>query len=468
MNVQEKIFALGFNRNQREVDRTLLYEGNGIPHWLNGSFIRNGPGLFYCGEKRFNHWFDGLAMLHKFDFDHGKVYYQSKFLECESSKQALHSDTLTYSEFATDPCWSIFGRLRSMYKHGPTDSAKVNLARVGDKYFALGETTMQIQFDPETLQSVGKYNFKMPKFGTSSTAHPHIENNEACNLVIKYGPINKYQILKMDSSVTKLASVDTFTPCYMHSFGMSKKYFVIAETPYTVQSLNLLLVNRPFIENFKWDKNRGTRLWIIDRKSGKTVLKKEIPPFFYFHFVNCFDIEEGLVFDMITYENADIIESYYLDNIYNKELSIPGGKLTRFEVDLGSKSVDSFTLCDVGMELPTIDYDRYNMNPGYRYVYAMSLNKGSHSFYDQLIKVDTCSKTYVTWFQDGCFPGEPIFIPRPQSHGEDDGILMSLVIDTREDCSFLLILDAVDLSEISRVQTPAPILAGFHCNYFKN
>ena len=284
MKAPASIFELGFDRNQEPVERINLPANNGIPSWLNGSFIRNGPGMFYIGENRLNHWFDGLGMLHKFDFKNGEVWYQSKFIECNASEQALNGDRLTYSEFATDPCWSLFGRLRSMFNHGPTDSAKVNLAKIGERFYALGETTMQIELDPESLESIGKFNFNQPKFGTSSTAHPHVDEQGAYNMITQYGPINRYRIMSMDDESKSLASVISFDPSYMHSFGMSNKYFVIAESPYTVQSINLIAINRPFIENFKWKKNRGTRIWVIDKVSGKTILKKEIEPFFFFSF----------------------------------------------------------------------------------------------------------------------------------------------------------------------------------------
>ena len=40
-----------------------------VPTWINGSFIRNGPGTFQ-GMK---HLFDGYAMLAKFAFEDGKI-----------------------------------------------------------------------------------------------------------------------------------------------------------------------------------------------------------------------------------------------------------------------------------------------------------------------------------------------------------------------------------------------------------
>lgn len=40
-----------------------------LPTWLAGSLLRNGPGTFQVGERRYRHWFDGPAMLHRFTFE---------------------------------------------------------------------------------------------------------------------------------------------------------------------------------------------------------------------------------------------------------------------------------------------------------------------------------------------------------------------------------------------------------------
>ena len=463
--MQDALFSLGFDRNQAPVSQRQLKVTGELPNWLNGTFLRNGPGMFYIGEDRLNHWFDGLAMLHQFRLAEGEVTYQSKFLECHASKEALGSDKLTYSEFATDPCWSIFGRMRSMFKHGPTDSAKVNLAQVGDKYFALGETTMQIEFDVDSLSTLGKYNFNQPKFGTSSTAHPHFDSYGAINMITKYGPINRYQIMRMDDSATKLASVMTLSPSYMHSFGMSDRYYVIAESPYQVNSINLIARNRPFITNFKWHGKKKSRVWVIDRESGDVVSKAFFDPCFFFHFVNTFDVDGGVGFDLVAYEDASIIDAYYLQNIKDKG-GIPGGLLTRFMIDFATSKVSSRELSSQRIELPQLNMDRAPRNKDYRYVYAPALDHERSRFYDKLVKIHTSTGQSLEWQQHGCYPGEPIFVSSPDGSAEDAGVLLSLVLDTSSDRSFLLVLDAVSMRELCRVETPEPILFGFHGNYF--
>ena len=39
-----------------------------LPSWLEGALLRTGPSKFEVGARTYNHWFDGLAMLHRFVF----------------------------------------------------------------------------------------------------------------------------------------------------------------------------------------------------------------------------------------------------------------------------------------------------------------------------------------------------------------------------------------------------------------
>lgn len=43
-----------------------------IPSWMEGVLIRNGPGMHTIGETKYNHWFDGMALLHSFTIKNGR------------------------------------------------------------------------------------------------------------------------------------------------------------------------------------------------------------------------------------------------------------------------------------------------------------------------------------------------------------------------------------------------------------
>src|SRR5438045_4500883 len=84
-------------------DRALEVIEGQVPGWLAGRFFRTGPALFDVEEYKFRHWFDGMAMLYRFYFEDGKVFYSNRFLQSKAYTKALAKGELAYREFATTP-----------------------------------------------------------------------------------------------------------------------------------------------------------------------------------------------------------------------------------------------------------------------------------------------------------------------------------------------------------------------------
>lgn len=469
--VKEKnLFQLGFEAEQAELNiESLPIEGS-IPEWLSGTLIRNGPGRFQIGSKRLAHWFDGLAMLHTFSFDDGKVAYKNRFLDC-AQKRGMDEGRIDFAEFATDPCRSWFAKLQGIASITPSDSAKISVGKMGDRFIALGETPIQVEFDPKSLESVGVVNYDPKAIAGMPTAHPHFDADETTyNLVTTLNAISFYKIMAVDpdSKIGRVvASAPVRRPAYLHSFAMTPNYFVISEFPYTQNTGRLLLWNRPYIENFKWHPGQGTRFWVFERKSGKLISKLKTDPFFAMHHINAFEADGEIVIDLVTYEDSTFIDAFYLNRIELGEVEIPEGALQRFHLNLATKTVTSTLLSETRMELNHIDYTRDNMRPDYRFVYGIGISPHRpNEFYNRIVKVDIATGESKAWDYADQFPGEPVFVPRTGRQRDDDGLLLSVVLDRSAGNSYLLILDALDLTEIGRAYVPYPMLFGYHGNWY--
>ncbi|XP_008559794.1 carotenoid isomerooxygenase [Microplitis demolitor] len=121
-------------------------------------------------------------------------------------------------------------------------------------------------------------------------------------------------------------------------------------------------------------------------------------------------------------------------------------------------------LCDLGCETPRFNYDRC-LGKEYRYFYAISSdvdldNPGT------IIKVDTATKTRLTWNERGLYPSEPIFVPDPNGRDEDDGVIVSAAVfgKSNESDICLIVIDAKTMKEISRTvfSTPGPVPKCLH------
>jgi beta,beta-carotene 9',10'-dioxygenase len=467
-------YLTGFQTQPEEVRLDELDVSGAMPRWLSGTLVRNGPARYEVGDRTMNHWFDGLAMLHAFGFADGKVSYANRYLRTDAYRAATEDGSIEYAEFATDPCRSVFSRVQAMFSSGGdlTPNANVNVVRLGERYLAMTETPIPVQFDAATLETVGLAADAGPPKGQHATAHPHHdpERDELIAYVVRFGARSQYVIYAVpaDGSGRRvIATVPVGRPSYMHSFALTPRYAVLVEFPIVVNPLKLAMRGKPFIANYHWDADRPARFLVFDRIAGELRGTYETAPFFSFHTINAFERGDELVVDLAAYDDAEIIQSLYLDRARDPETVFPRSEPRRYEIDLAGGAVRSRALADCYFELPRVNYRRVNGQP-YRYAYANSVNEpGRSSFLDQITKLDVESGALTTWQEDGCYPGEPVFVASPGAEGEDEGVLLSVVLDGRSDTSFLLVLDAQGLGELARAHVPQHVPFGFHGSYFR-
>ena len=455
---------IGFETLDDEVRIDELPVEGALPTWLSGSLLRTGPAKFEVGEQKMRHWFDGLAMLHRFGFGDGKVSYANRFLETKAKAAADETGEITYSEFATDPCRSLFKRAFTLFQPKLTDNANVNLVQLGERFVAMTETPIPVQFDPDTLATAG-VAWEVP--GELTTAHPHLDRPSGgmLNYAAKLGPRNKYRffLVAPDSERGDLiSSTPVKEPAYMHSFGLTERWIVLAEFPYVVNPLRLAFSGRPYIENYRWKPELGTRFTLIDRASGEATGPFTTDACFGFHHVNAYETDSGeVVADICIFEDAEIVESLYLGKLRDGA-PIPKPSLTRFTISPQDGTVGSERLIEDGVDLPRINYGRCHERP-YRYMWAAGVDpERGDGFFDRIVAADLQEGSTRTWREPGCYPGEPVFVAEPGADDENAGAILSVVLDAAAQSSFLLVLDAADLSELARARVPHHIPFSFH------
>lgn len=453
---------LGFRSLEQEVAIDELELEGTLPQWLAGSLVRTGPAKFEVGPTRYRHWFDGLAMLHRFSFGAGRVSYANRYLESRAYRAARDSGRISYAEFATDPCRTLFQRVASILSPPSFgDNANVNVMPLGDEFAAMTETALPVIFDPLRLRTLG---VGQPAPGQLTVAHPHASptNGEMVSYATRFGPRTTYHVFARDGSGKQrtIARLPVSRPAYMHSFAISERFVVLVEFPLVALPAAIPLSGRPFIENYRWRPERGTRFQVIELDTGRLHGTYESEPFFAFHHVNAFERERELVIDLCAYDDAEIVRGLYLDNLRRERPALPAAELRRCRVHLETGRIECEVLADVGLELPRIDYGRRNGRP-YRYAYGAGQSAGG-DFLDQLVKADTSEGCSRVWHESGSYPGEPVFVRDPEAEREDDGVLLSVTLDAARERSYLLVLDAGNLEELARATVPHAIPFGFH------
>ena len=486
----------GFHSLEEEVAASVAVEGD-LPDWLTGSLLRNGPGAFaFPAGSAVDHWFDGLAMVYRFTFDPGNrarstdvangtdaVHYRNRFLRTDAYRAARAGEF--EGGFATGET-TLRERLATFLSE-PYDNTNIVVERVGGDYLALTESPRWVELDPNTLETAGhvRYDGGAP---TGQLACAHMKRDPATGVLVNvetaFGRTSEYHVHAMTAPDERrhVGSVGTDEPAYMHSFALTPRYVVLTEFPLRLDPLRFLRPGRqaPFIEQFEWQPERGTRIVVLDRTTGEVVAEPVTDPVFGFHHVNAFERNGGreVVFDLETVPDAASIDSLYLDSLRAGELDAIAGRLERFTVTLGGGAGTSGTgryrpgeatvrremLFEDGTALPTTSPAQWLCE--HRYVYAMRMDQPVTEWARGVMKHDTRTDR-TTEFTDGAdYFGEPIFVPDPTGEREDDGVVLTVGLDAAADRSRLFVLDGETLDERARATLPHPVPFDFHGRYF--
>lgn len=437
-----------------------------LPTWLTGSLLRTGPARWDLPAGSVNHWFDGLAQLHRFSFDAGRVAYGSRFLRSKAFRHVEETGALGFREFATDPCRSAFRRVSSLFASDITDNGAVNVTRLGDRYLALTETPLPIAFDPQTLETFGVEG--EPPVDIAS-AHPHHDPERG--LLVSHGTYLKgrtpgYALFAQRDTGHKevFARFAARRPAYHHAFGLTADHAVLAEAPLRMGNpIAMAVADKPFIEHFRWDPAEPVRFLVAERATGRRYEPWTADAFFCFHHVNAFEDGGDLVVDLLAFEDPSIIDKLALHRLRAGE-PVPMPRLHRYRLPLDRPGthVTAEVLTDVGFELPRIDYRRCNGRP-YTTVFGVS----GERWFERIVRVDVTTGAHTAWEEPGTYPGEPVFVGRPGATEEADGVLLSVLLEPDRDASSLLVLDAATLTELARARVPHHIPFGFHGQHFR-
>ncbi|XP_070842601.1 beta,beta-carotene 15,15'-dioxygenase [Chaetodon trifascialis] len=512
--------ATNYSKNAEERPEPYKADVKGnIPSWLQGTLLRNGPGIFSVGDTSYEHWFDGMAIMNSFTFKDGEVTHRSRFLRSDTYKANMAANRIVVSEMGTmaypDPSKNFLVKAITFLNHTVpdfTDNGASNFIKYGNDYYATSETNYIRKIDPVTLETQDKVDYMKYVQVNLCSSHPHYDKEGSTynmgTSIAEKGK-TKYVLFKVPAvskkdkgkDVPALKNVEVIctvpcrtllTPSYYHSFGMTENYFVFIEQPL---KLDILRMATAYMRGVNWAScmkfcsEENTLIHLIDRKTGKQVETKYCTgTMIVYHHVNAFEDDGHVIFDVIAYKDNSLYEMFYLsklkenkehDDAYSKPsykrfaLPINPDKATPVGENLvklkyttasavkekeGKLKCQAEVLCE-GIELPRMNYDVNGKK--HRYVYGNCVEEPAQS--KQIAKFDTETKEMIYWSEGNCSPSEPVFIPRPNGESEDDGVVLSSVINSDPDQSgFIVILDGRTFQEVARAYVNTPLHKDVH------
>jgi beta,beta-carotene 9',10'-dioxygenase len=459
-------WQLGFTDREADLDVAALPVQGAVPAWLRGTLLRNGPASWRLGPtRRLNHWFDGWAMLHAFAIDGARVSYRSRFLSSLAS-QARVDGVVRRREFASDPPRPWWLRPLAFVHRTFTDNAGVTVTPQPGGWTARTESPDGHWFDPHTLDHRGAQTFADGMAADLVCAHTRVDPADGSRwwVGVRLGARCRLVVGRQargEAGRTVVATMPVGRPPYMHDLAMTASRVVIPEYPYRVHALRLALGGTTFADSHRWRPDEGTVFTVVDRTTGAwRRLRWDVPCFAYHVLSSRDDGADAVILDICAHPDAQVVAAHAFDRLLTVGRASHIPRWWRLRLDLANDRVERLDVGDHVIDMPAVP-------PGqdiaaWTTAWGISVDPAaSPGWMDRLIRISADGGS-CTWTRPGCHPSEPIFVPRPDAGRADDGVLLTVWLDSGRKASHLGIHDATTLEELARAELPCHIPFGFH------
>ncbi len=446
-----------------------------IPDALRGVLFRNGPGKLEAFGARYGHPFDGDGMVVRFAFGGPPgapiVRYRNRYVRTRELVAEERARKMLYRGFGTNLPGGVHrNALRLAFKN----AANTSVIWHGGRLLALWEAGMPHRLDPVTLDTIGREDFRgalrprgrvdrviAPELPFS--AHPKIDPRDGA--LLNFGALRgarpKLLLHRVDADgrMARPTALALDELAFVHDWVVTERWLVFFVPPVAFDLPRTLLGLATPASSIRTRRGAPMRVMMVPRDGGG-VVRLEAEPGFVFHFAGAFERADGTV----------VVDGYRMDRYPRLERLedladrpgevLPPTRLVRFQLQPARRWLTEEILDTTPGELPTTGVPCLAQH---RYVYAIGRRESAIApFFSAVLKVDV--RGGATRLRDLApdFPGEPIFVPRPGATSEDDGLLLTLVYETRTERSYLLVLRADDLSTVARVALPHHVPPGFH------
>ncbi|MCG6493888.1 carotenoid oxygenase family protein [Kitasatospora sp. A2-31] len=423
-----------------ELTATDLTVDGPLPPELTGRLIRNShnpkPGVTPT------HWFKGSGMVHGIRLREGRAeWYRNRW---------IRTPALDGAPYLTE--------------HGPdltASTAGTHVIEHAGRLLALCEANFPFELTPD-LDTVGPYDFD-GKLRSAMTAHP--KSDPVTGELHFFGsspfpPYLVYYVADADGHITHSAEVPGAGAALKHDFALTRNHVVFVEGTVTFDP-----TERSGIP-YSWQDEQPARIGVMPRGAQGTAAIRWFPiePGNMLHVANAYEDTHGRI---VLEGPAVDREGFQLS--WNWWVGAPGrgsepntrSYNRRWTVDLTTGRVDERVIDDLAIEFPTLNEDFLGVEN--RYQYAVSF-PDQHGFGGHgVVKYDRATgERRIHQAGDARLPSEAVFVPAAGATREDDGYLLTVVSDLKQDASQLLVLDAAGLGTIATVHLPRRVTAGIH------
>jgi carotenoid cleavage dioxygenase len=446
-----------------EVDATDLDVIAGkIPTDIDGIYFRNTENPVHQPLGRY-HPFDGDAMVHAISFQNGKAEYRNRFVRTRGFEAEQEAGGSLWGGLADPPKIALrpgFGAQGALKDTASTDVV-VHAGKLVATFYQCGEAYC---LDPETLDQGGTASWA-PLDGVSA----HAKVDEATGELMffnysKHAPYMHYGVVDKTGKRVHYVPIPLPGPRLPHDMAFTEHYSILNDLP-VFWDQELL---KRDIHAVRSHPGIPSRFGIIPRFGQPEDIKWfEAAPTYVLHWLNAYEDGDEVVLDGYFQENptpdpiADAPPGYSHMMAYLDEHSFRP-KLHRWRFNMKTGETKEQHLDERILEFGMFN-QRYAGKP-YRYAYSTKAKPGWFLF-NGFVKHDL--ETGQSWTLDlpeGIYASEAPFVPRIGAKSEDDGYLVSFLIDENRGTSECVLIDAkaLEAGPVVRIALPHKLSSGTH------
>jgi len=432
-----------------------------IPADIDGVYIRNTENPVHRPLGRY-HPFDGDGMLHQIDFKDGRADYRNRFVRTRGFEAEQEANGSIWGGLMDGPGVSKrpgFGAHGGLKDSSSTDVV-VHAGRVLSTFYQCGEA---YSLDPETLDQTGVAGWG-PLDGVS--AHPKVDEATGDLLFFNYGkhaPYMHYGVVDKSGKLAHYVPIDLPGPRLPHDMAFTANYSILNDFP---MFWDPELLKRNFHAS-RFYPELPSRFGVIPRFGASDEIKWfEAAPTYVLHFLNSYEDGDEIVMDGYFQEDPaprplDAPEGMGQMMAYLDEASFKP-RLHRWRFNLKTGETTERHMDERNLEFGMFN-QRYAGRP-YRYAYSTASKPGWFLF-TSFIKHDL--ETGESWridLPEGRYASEAPFVPRIGATDEDDGYLVSFIIDENKQTSECVLIDCKRFEEgpVVRIALPHKLSSGTH------
>ncbi|EIZ77617.1 9-cis-epoxycarotenoid dioxygenase [Novosphingobium sp. Rr 2-17] len=451
-----------------------------VPATLNGTFFQVSPDSYYPPMRGTDIFFNGDGLVSAFKFENGHVSLRRRYVQTDRLKAQWKERR------------SLTGIYRNTFTNDPlaaknNTTANTTVLVHGGVLLAMKEDALPYALDPETLETIGVWDFKGQVNSATFTAHPKVdpENGDllgfSCEAKGDGTPDIAYFEIDAQGDLKKEIWFKAPYAAMIHDFAVTARHVVFPLIPLTVDVERMKAGG----QHFQWQSDLPQLFGVLPRDGGADDVMWFYGPKngFQGHTLNAYEENGLLQVDMpVTTGNV-----FYFFPEADGSVPLPetlSSQLMRWTFNLngpGNSPGDEHTiepqpLTTFRCEFPRCD-ERFSGKP-YTHGFVLAfdpalpfdetLGERPFQFFNQLAHVNVRTGQADAWFPGDaqCFQ-EPVFVPRSPDAAEGDGYVMALLNHLHSDDTELVVLDSLKMAEgpIARVKIPFRLRMSLHGNW---